>query len=106
VLKQTPPEDREAKLKTQPVYSEEVEEGFGDVFRSFDAIFIRDNKGLIDAVKSMPQSEEKTAKANEVITKANEFIKAKGIEIGSATSLKNEVKRAMGYNIKNNAKQS
>lgn len=67
---------------------------------------MRDNKEMIDAVKSMPQSEEKAAKANEVIAKANEFIKAKGIEVGSATSLKNEVKRAMGYNIKNNARQS
>ena len=61
---------------------------------------------MIDAVKSMPQSEEKAAKANEVIAKANEFIRAKGIEVGSANSLKNEVKRAMGYNIKNNARQS
>jgi hypothetical protein len=84
----------------------EVEEGFGDVFRSYDKIFMRDNKEMIDAVKSMPQSQEKIAKANEVIAKANEFIKAKGMEVGSATSLKNEVKRAMGYNIKNNARQS
>jgi hypothetical protein len=61
---------------------------------------------MIDAVKSMPQSQEKIAKANEVIAKANEFIKAKGMEVGSATSLKNEVKRAMGYNIKNNSRQS
>lgn len=61
---------------------------------------------MIDAVKSMPQSEEKIAKANEVIAKANEFIKAKGIEIGSATSLKNQVKREMGYNIKSNITQS
>ncbi len=84
----------------------EVEEGFGDVFRSYDKIFMRDNKEMIDAVKSMPQSQEKIAKANEVIAKANEFIKAKGMEVGSATSLKNEVKRAMGYNIKNNTRQS
>jgi len=105
-MKQVAPEDREEKLKTQPVYSEEVEEGFGDVFRSYDAIFMRDNKEMIDAVKAMPQSEEKTAKGNEVIAKANEFIKAKGIEVGSANSLKNEVKRAMGYNVKSNITQS
>jgi hypothetical protein len=67
---------------------------------------MRDNKEMIDAVKAMPQSEEKTVKASEVIRKANEFIKAKGIEVGSANSLKNQVKRAMGYDIKNNARQS
>jgi len=67
---------------------------------------MRDNKEMIDAVKAMPQSEEKTAKATEVIRKANEFIKVKGIEVGSANSLKNEVKRTMGYDIKNNARQS
>lgn len=67
---------------------------------------MRDNKEMINAVKAMPQSDEKNAKATEVIAKANQFIKAKGIEVGSANSLKNEVKRAMGYNIKNNARQS
>lgn len=67
---------------------------------------MRDNKEMIDAVKAMPQSDEKIAKANEVITKANQFIKAKGIETGSAVSLKNEVKRAMGYNVKSNITQS
>ena len=65
VLNKLAPEDREEKLKTQPTYSEEVEEGFGDAFRSYDTIFIRDNKSLIDAVKSMPQSDEKTEKAKE-----------------------------------------
>lgn len=102
-MKKVAPEDREEKLKTQPVYAEE---GFGDAFRSYDKIFMRDNKNLIDAVKSMPQSEEKTAKAKEVIAKANEFIKVKGIEIGSANSLKNEVKRAMGYAVKAGMGQS
>lgn len=67
---------------------------------------MRDNKDMIDAVKAMPQSDEKNAKANEIIAKANEFIRAKGIEVGSANSLKNEVKRAMGFNVKSNITQS
>jgi hypothetical protein len=67
---------------------------------------MRDNKDMIEAVKSMPQSEEKIIKAKEVIRKANEFIKTKGIEVGSANSLKNEIKRAMGYNVKTGMSQS
>ena len=67
---------------------------------------MRDNKDMIDAVKAMPQSDEKNAKANEIIAKANQFIKAKGIEVGSANSLKNEIKRAMGYNVKAGMSQS
>lgn len=67
---------------------------------------MRDNKEMIDAVKAMPQSDEKNAKATEVIAKANQFIKAKGIEVGSANSLKNEIKRAMGYNVKAGMSQS
>jgi uncharacterized membrane protein (UPF0127 family) len=67
---------------------------------------MRDNKELIDAVKMMPQSDEKIVKAKEVIELANQFIKAKGIETGSAVSLKNEIKRAMGYNVKTGMGQS
>jgi hypothetical protein len=78
----------------------EVDEAaFGDMFRSYDKIFIRDNKDEIDAIKSMPDGDEKNNKAKELLAKANAFIKEKGIETGSATSLKNEIKRTMGYNV-------
>ena len=90
----------------EPINEEALLEGFGDLFKSYDKIFMSNNKEMIDAVKAMPQSEEKAEKAKEVLDKANQFIKEKGIETGSGTSLKNEVKRAMGYNVKNNAKQS
>ena len=86
--------------------SSEVEEGFGDVFRSYDAIFMRNNKALIDQVKTLPTGPEKDAKASEVLKLASKFIAEKGIEVGSANSLKNEVKRAMGYNVKANMGQS
>lgn len=90
----------------EPINEEALLEGFGDLFKSYDKIFMSNNKEMIDAVKALPQSEEKAEKAKEVLGKANQFIKEKGIETGSATSLKNEIKRAMGYNVKNNAKQS
>lgn len=78
---------------------EDVDEAFGDMFRSYDKIFMRDNKSDIEAVKSIPDGDEKNAKAKEILAKANQFIKEKGIESGSATSLKNEIKRAMGYKV-------
>jgi hypothetical protein len=76
------------------------------MFRSYDSIFIKANKDAIDSVKNMPQGDEKDLKAREVLSLANQFIKEKGIEVGSANSLKNEVKRAMGYNVKAGMTQS
>jgi uncharacterized membrane protein (UPF0127 family) len=76
------------------------------MFRSYDTIFMKNNKELIDMVKTMEPSEEKDLKAKEVLSIANQFIKEKGIEVGSANSLKNEIKRAMGYNVKAAMSQS
>ncbi len=76
------------------------------MFRSYDSIFIKNNKGLIDMIKTMEPSEEKDLKAKEVLSLANQFIREKGIEVGSANSLKNEIKRAMGYNVKAGMSQS
>jgi uncharacterized membrane protein (UPF0127 family) len=76
------------------------------MFRSYDSIFIKANKDIIDSVKNMPQGDEKDLKAREVLSLANQFIKEKGIEVGSANSLKNEVKRVMGYNVKAGMGQS
>lgn len=67
---------------------------------------MRNNKALIDQVKSLPTGPEKDAKASEVLKLATKFIADKGIEVGSANSLKNEIKRAMGYNVKSNMGQS
>lgn len=67
---------------------------------------MRNNKALIDQVKSLPTGPEKDAKASEVLKLASKFIADKGIEVGSANSLKNEIKRAMGYNVKSNMGQS
>lgn len=92
---------KESEENSEMVSEEdEIDEAaFGDMFRSYDKIFMRDNKAEIDAVKALPQGEEKDAKAKAILAKANEFISSKGIETGSAVSLKNEIKRAMGYNV-------
>ena len=54
----------------------------------------------------MPAGPEKDAKAMEILRLASKFIAEKGIELGSANSLKNEVKRQMGYTVKAGMGQS
>jgi hypothetical protein len=72
--------------------NDDMDEAFGDAFRSYDTIFFRDNKDMLDSAKNA-QGEEKESIFNQLMGLANKFIKEKGIEAGSAQSLKNELRR-------------
>jgi hypothetical protein len=68
------------------------EEAFGDILRSYDTIFFRDNKEMVEKAKST-KGDERDSIYNELLKIVNKFIKDKGMESGSAQSLKNELRR-------------
>lgn len=86
----------ENKYKTVVKENENVDEAFGDFLRGYDKIFFRDNKKNIDDAKKLVDAgDEEKAKSihREVLGVLNQFIKDKKIETGTATNLRNELRR-------------
>jgi hypothetical protein len=83
----------------------ELEEAFGDFFRSHETLFTRKNKEAFERVKNLPKGDEKNKGFTELMNKAKLYAKDNELVGAHRTSFFNEIRR-MIYGGKFSGKQS